>query len=186
MKFSLTSSIITLWQQIGNIKKGGVKKMKQNPSNRDEGYRIPILPGMRVCLNPEGRNYAKLKEQARDKKIYMLSLQSVEQGKYWTHQAINNLNDWYVTLITEDAEKIEAKYTDVLLVDAPSEDIIKITNYEKSVMTLLDKITEEEKEILIMYSQSSYEIFNDEWRTIVIQDATDYWKEREKKEKIKF
>ena len=160
--------------------------MKKEPSNIDEEYRIPILPGMRVCLNPEGGNYVQLREMAKDKKIYMLSLKGAEEGEGWAYQAINNLNNWHISLITEDAETIEAKYTDVLLVDAPTKDVIKAISYEKNIFTLLDKITEEEKEAMVIYRQLSCKIFNDEWRVTVIQDAVNYWKENTKKIKIKF
>lgn len=136
----------------------------------DERYSLPVLPGMQICLDPEGQNYDYLKRVVGDKKIYVYSLRISNEGKEW-NCIMKDAKDYYAYIITEDKQMYEAKYNDFFEMAEGAIKLTIISTREGEEIKLFndESITPEQEKLILKYGATKKVCYDNEWRARIIQ-----------------
>lgn len=164
---------------------------KQGPTNQDEGYMLPTLPGTKVCLNPESQNYERILESGIENEddLYLVSLNGAKEGLNWVSSGQINLKSWRVTIKVIKKDKYQfsetVNYLDLLPIEGKSKTVVKYETNLGSLYTIAGEDEIKDKNIMEVLMKKNTEVyscetFNNEWRAKTIQKLTNDWEKNGK------
>lgn len=147
----------------------------KEPLSEDQ---LPLLPGQRVCLNPESRVYEELNEACRGTSGYVIGLENDKiLEKRWITLSQRQRNDIVMNVKFDNDRTLLVRKENLLLIEAPSitvERYVLKNRIGRKALTVVngDKLEQDEVDKRIFkqgHTVESKTTYDNEWRAKIIE-----------------
>ena len=148
------------------------ERIQGDPNKYIKGVRrvilTPLLPGMRVCLNPESKEYPKSNAIVKGFAGYVIHYhQTTYQLISWNKLSDTQKNDTMVVVKFDNNNTMQLRFRELILVDTPPKTIYDYILSNNSKITIIEGDSMVELDNLIFKNGlhiKSKEIIDEDWR----------------------
>jgi len=114
------------WGEVERQPNDPVRRQREegSQSRADTLHDVPMLPGVRFCLNPDARNYRQIKSEMNDDAGYVIDTINLTSSALMRWDELDK-NDVIVIVQFDNGHRFQLKHSEILPIDRASVDITK-------------------------------------------------------------